>query len=294
MPPPQMSNHPDISPLKPTDLGSAQALVVEAGWNQVPADWEIFLALGHALKIENPAGGLDATAATLPYAGGFGWLSMVLVTTAKRRQGLATHLLGRCIAGLRESNLISVLDATPAGRAVYRGLGFADGWPISRWVRAPLGAGAAAEPAPPMIHGLRRMLEQDLATVARFDANAFGCQRGELLTRLYARSADIACLAESGGNLTGYLLGRNGRNADQIGPLVAHDAPTAIALLDHAIARRHGALLIDVLDRHAAMAAALTRRGFTIQRPYTRMTLDRTMPFGDDHLMIAIAGPELG
>ena len=145
-----------------------------------------------------------------------------------------------------------------------------------------------------MIPDLRRMLEQDLAAVASFDAAAFGSQRGELLTRLHARSRDIACLAESGGSLAGYLLGRNGRNADQIGPLVAHDAPTAIALLDHAIAQRPGRLLIDVLDRHADMATALTRRGFTIQRPYTRMTLDRAMPFGDDRLMIAIAGPELG
>lgn len=289
-----MSNHPDISPLKPTDLGSAQALVVEAGWNQVPADWEIFLALGHLLKIENPAGGLDGTAATLPYAGGFGWISMVLVTTAKRRQGLATQLLARCIAGLRASNLISVLDATPAGRAVYRGLGFADGWPISRWMRAPLGAGATAESAPMSCAGLRPMLASDLTAVTSFDAAAFGCKRGELLARLHARSGDIACLAETGSSLTGYLLGRNGRGADQIGPLVANDAPTAITLLDHALARRPGALLIDVLDRHAAMAEALTRRGFAIQRPYTRMTLDRAMPFGEERLMIAIAGPELG
>ena len=276
------------------DLAGAQALVVEAGWNQVPADWELFLDLGHALKIENPAGGLDATAATLPYAGGFGWISMVLVTTAKRRQGLATQLLARCIAGLRESNLISVLDATPAGRAVYRGLGFADGWPISRCVRAPLGRGATVESAPLSHAGLRPMLASDLIAVTDFDASAFGCRRGELLARLHARSSDIACLAESAGSLCGYLLGRNGRGAEQIGPLVAHDAPTAIALLDHALARRPGALLIDVLDRHAEMATALTHRGFTIQRPYTRMTLDRAMPFGDQRLMVAIAGPELG
>lgn len=91
----QASTDPPCAPLKRADLAGAQALVVEAGWNQVLADWELFLDLGHALKIENPAGRLDATAATLPYAGGFGWISMVLVTTAKRRQGLATQLLAR-------------------------------------------------------------------------------------------------------------------------------------------------------------------------------------------------------
>ena len=161
--------------LEPASLDGAQALVVEAGWNQVRADWLIFLELGAAFKVAGPGGSVDATAATLPTVGGFGGISMVLVTHARRRQGIATCLLERCIARLRGAGLVSVLDATPAGRLVYQRLGFAAGWPISRWYRA------APSPTPPHtaapIPGVRAMQRQDLAAVATLDAGAFGCAR---------------------------------------------------------------------------------------------------------------------
>ena len=276
--------------LEPASLDAAQALVVEAGWNQVRADWEIFLELGAAFKVLGPGGSVDATAATLPYVGGFGWISMVLVARASRRQGIATCLLQRCISRLREAGLVSVLDATPAGRLVYRQIGFAEGWPISRWYRAAAAPSHAAVPTA----GVRAMQRHDLAAVATLDAAAFGCSRGKLLVGLHDRGRDLACVAESGAALRGCLLGRDGRNATQIGPLVAQDEATAIALLGHAVARQAGPLLIDVLDRHTRVAEALARHGFSIQRPYTRMTLDRPAPFGDERIMIAIAGPELG
>ena len=280
----------DASLLEPASLDGAQALVVEAGWNQVRADWEIFLELGAAYKVAGPGGSVDATAATLPYAGGFGWISMVLVTHARRRQGIASRLLERCISRLREAGLVSVLDATPAGRLVYQQLGFVEGWAISRWFRAAAAQAHGTAPTP----GIRAMQQQDLPAVAMLDTGAFGCGRERLLARLHDRSRDLACIAEPGAALRGYVLGRDGRNATQIGPLVAQDEATAIALLDHAIARHPGPLLVDVLDRHTRVAQALARHGFRIQRPYTRMTLDRPAPFGDERIMIAIAGPELG
>ena len=68
----------------------------------------------------------------------------------------------------------------------------------------------------------------------------------------------------------------------------------ASALLAHALARIEGPVLLDVLDRHAHFPALLGAAGFAVERGYTRMTLDREIPFGDAALMVAIAGPELG
>ena len=101
----------------------AEALVAEAGWNQVAADWRIFLDLGTVYAVRAD-GRVIATAATLPYGGRFAWISMVLVAAAHRRHGLATRLLHRCIADITAAGLVPVLDATPAGRAVYAPLGF--------------------------------------------------------------------------------------------------------------------------------------------------------------------------
>ncbi len=120
--------------LRIDDLDAALALSREAHWNQVAADWRIFLELGSAICLTRGDGPPIATAATLPYAGGFAWISMVLVTAAERRRGLAQWLLRHCVENLVARKLVPMLDATPAGRAVYVGLGFADCWTMRRWV----------------------------------------------------------------------------------------------------------------------------------------------------------------
>ena len=121
------------APLSATELPEAEALVREAGWNQIAADWEIFRALGtvYAARI---AGRVVATAAMLPY-GEFAWISMVLVNGEYRRRGLGTHLLKHCVAALEMTGQVSVLDATPAGRPIYRTLGFQNSWGYHRLAR---------------------------------------------------------------------------------------------------------------------------------------------------------------
>lgn len=273
--------------LAPGDLDAAQALVEEAGWNQVAADWKVFLELGRGFAVEEPGGGLVATAAMLPYPSGFGWISMVLVARRARRRGIATRLLERCIDTLREAGMVPVLDATPAGREVYRPLGFCDGWPITRWRHA---GAAFASPA----RAVRPLENRDWPALLRLDASAFGCDRAPLLERLRARSASFACVIEEAGRLRGFLLGRDGRIATQLGPIVAEDEAAAAALVDCARARAAMPVLLDALDRHERFARGLAERGFQKERPYTRMALGMNHLFGDPGRSIAIAGPELG
>ena len=270
------------------DLENAQALVAEAGWNQNANDWRIFLELGSAIAVQDGDGRLAATAATLPYPSGFGWISMVLVGQAFRRRGIATRLLGRCIESLQAAGMVPVLDATPAGREVYKPLGFRDGWPIERWRRV------AAAPAAPALPGVRALRDDDWPAVLDLDAEAFGCDRAPLLSRLKKRSASFSCVAEQGGRLRGFLLGREGRLATQLGPIVAADADAASALAAWAAVRVPSPVIVDVLERHEPFARWLAANGFQKERPYTRMALGRDTLFGDPGRTLAIAGPELG
>jgi GNAT superfamily N-acetyltransferase len=276
--------------LAATDLEGALALVAESGWNQVGADWQLFMDLGAAFAVKDAAGQVIATAAVLPFAR-FGWISMVLVAKAQRRQGLATQLLQHCIARLRQQGLVPVLDATPAGRTVYQPLGFRDGWAITRWRRA--GGGPSPQP-PSSAATVRELAEQDWPQVDALDTHAFGAPRGAVLRRLHARSRGFACVAQAHGRIAGFLLGRDGRQATHIGPVVAADAAVAEALLAHALDRVPGAVLVDALDVHAPLREQLARSGFAIERGYTRMALDADPRFGDAGTMVAIAGPELG
>src|SRR5690242_3487262 len=134
--------------LREADIPRAMSLSQEAGWNQVAADWRIFLELGegYGITVDGDARRLIATAAILPHGDRCGWISMVLVTAAHRRRGLARWLLQHCIAALSARRLVPLLDATPAGRAVYVGLGFEDCWDLRRLVlQRPLRAVASAE-----------------------------------------------------------------------------------------------------------------------------------------------------
>jgi GNAT superfamily N-acetyltransferase len=277
-----------LVPLTSSDIGDAQELVAEAGWNQTPADWCVFLELGHTLSARARDGTLVGTAATLPYAGGFAWISMVLVAKQWRRRGTGTRLLNRCIEMLRESSSIPMLDATPAGREVYRRLGFRDLWPITRWRRA------AAVDSGSVATNVRLLEGCDLAQVVTLDTATFGCSRDNLLQRLRDRSLEFACVAETNTQVRGFLLGRNGRAATQFGPIVADDEHMAAALVDFAGQRVGSPVMLDVPDQHAGFTKWLENHGFVRERPLMRMILSADRSVGDPRRMIAIAGPELG
>src|SRR5438046_4951255 len=121
--------------LTPSELDDVGALVREARWNQLAADWRIFIEFGRLYAIHGEAGRVIATTATLPYGGRFAWISMVLVAGEYRRRGLATNLMQQAMRDLAAANLVPVLDATPDGRAVYRRLGFEDSWGFQRLIR---------------------------------------------------------------------------------------------------------------------------------------------------------------
>jgi GNAT superfamily N-acetyltransferase len=276
--------------LRASDLADAEALVAGAGWNQTADDWRVFLAQGklHAVR---DGGRVIATAATLPYGGRFGWISMVLVQKDYQRRGIARNLLQRCVDELSGAGLVPVLDATPAGREVYRQMGFQDSWGFQRL--------AAAEVKPPEAKpaaGLTIRATDDAVwpRLCAYDAAVFGADRTALLSNLRARLPQAALVAERNSTLTGFLLGRDGRVATQLGPLVAQDEEAALALLAHALNALSGQVFIDIADNKNAVRAFLLAAGFASQRPLTRMLLGRSQSFDDGQHTYAVAGPEFG
>ena len=119
--------------LTQADVPGALALSNKVGWNQTADDWRLFIAHGRTIGLFDGDDGLVATGAALPYDNGFGYISMVIVDPAWRRRGLARRLMGECIDVLRGQSRAALLDATPAGALVYRGLGFVELATIERW-----------------------------------------------------------------------------------------------------------------------------------------------------------------
>ena len=266
-----------------SDVDACLRLSDEAGWNQTADDWRLFIRHGKTIGMKNDDGTLVASAAALPYDR-FGFVSMVLVTAAWRRRGLATKLVDLCVEELKARGLTPVLDATPAGALVYRQQGFVGLFQLDRWQRDTVSDNPAAK-------DVTSAGTDKLDLLCALDLEANGADRTFLLGDFLARPASRAFL---GSGRSGFIIARSGRRAMQIGPLVAASSTEAMRLLASALAAIRSAVFIDVPSVWKDVADWLVSRGFTRQRSFTRMAHGHSTPFGRPDRLFAVAGPEFG
>ncbi len=279
------SNELTLIDLGESHVEAAMALSREAHWNQTSADWLMMMQAGDAFGFQAPTGQIVASAIALPFGPEFGWISMVLVSSDWRRKGLATQLLDVCIKRLEQSGRTPMLDATPDGEHVYRPLGFVPHFNLSRWQHE------AVETIDLQTAGNFVTTPPDPERIFEIDAKNFGGSRPEILQHQMLHGAEFSSITPSG---DGYLLGRDGRLATQIGPIIATETSSALSMLDAALSKIKGPVFIDAVNHQVALTERLERHGFTRQRGFTRMAKGIEQPFGDPENLFAIAGPELG
>ena len=271
------TEHISIVELGVADAPAGLALSTEAHWNQNEADWRFFLRKGIVFGVRDK-NHLVATAALLPYAAGNAWISMVLVTASWRRRGLATALVDACLNAAKKLELTTWLDATPDGAAVYGPLGFT---PTLQLRRLRLANAKLAQAGP-------SLSTCGLDQFAARDRRAMGFERGLLLKEFFERPGS-RMLADS----DSMAIVRDGRNARHIGPLLANDAASALALVDAIAKSESGPLLIDAIASQIEFLSGLTGAGWTIERSFQRMRFGRPTTQAVE-LPFAAAGPEFG
>ena len=279
-----------IHPLTAAHLDGALALSTLMGWNQRLEDWRRLIELapsGCFMALD--AGRVVATAIGIDYRT-CGWIAMMLVAPEYRGRGLGAALLKVAVAAIPEDLPIR-LDATPLGRPLYERHDFALETSLTRYVRP------AAAAASPVSTDVSPLLPADLPEAARIDAAIFGGIRTRLLERIHDAGPEYAWRA--GTAPTQYCLGRTGRLFDQIGPIVATSAQSAIALASAALPAAKGRpVVVDAYDEHENFTAWLQASGFEAQRPLYRMRrpggAPAAPPGGSGLIEFAILGPEFG
>jgi len=264
-------------------LAGCMALSKSAHWNQNEADWRLMLGFGRGWGIALEDGTLAASTVVLPYGPRFAWVAMVLVLPEHRRKGFATQLLKKALAENSGAGRASLLDATPAGFEVYRQEGFRPTWGFKRF--------SLSGEITLKGKGARPIAASDWPRILEVDKEAFGADREGVLRNLARRLPQAALISDSG-----FVLGREGREATQIGPLVARDEEGAWELLCAALAAVKPPVYLDLLDSRAEMKSRLEEAGFVLQRPFTRMVHapgEARAP-GAAGLVFCPAGPELG
>lgn len=277
--------------LRLEDLPFADSLCAIAGWNQNLGDWRRFLEMEpEGCVLAEWSGSPVGTATTLRYASEVAWIGMVLVHPEHRRRGIGRALLNHCIAWLQARRVRCIkLDATPAGKQVYDGLGFKSEWTLVRWEHAGL------QLARPADARLRPWRTSDLPLIASLDAAAFGVSREKLAEALASQSRLALVLESAPGRVTGYGFMRPGSRATYLGPMVAASDEVGLQLVQALLANTTGERVFwDIPNANIAAMDWARQHGFTQQRMLTRMYLGENTAPGNPRQQFAIAGPEVG
>jgi N-acetylglutamate synthase-like GNAT family acetyltransferase len=250
------------------DIPAGLRLCRACGWNQLESDWRIFLKQSpKGCRVVEQHGQVVGTVATLCFQNRFAWISMMLVDPNTRGQGIGKRLFSEALEVLRDVPCIR-LDATSAGRELYKNFGFLDEYTIYRTK-----TNITEKPQPGTT---RRMTATDLPEVLAKDREIFGADRAFLLKTLFQEAPEYAWIVPG----LGYSFGRRGANCGQLGPIVAEDQSTARQLI-----------------------AAQTGRSFYIDTPHQPPTYERSfirMHRGEKQFservdrQYAITGPEFG
>lgn len=192
---------------------------------------------------------------------------MVLVNKAYRGRGISKVLLRQVLEKLKAFPSIK-LDATAQGRELYRKFGFEDEYKVARMVTAAANPAAVPEwdaiPAP--------VQSQHIPGIIAMDELVFGVNRSRLIEMLINQYPQKAWVLIRNNNITGFALGRAGRNYHQVGPVTATTPQDADILIRHAIDKLSGnPVVVDVPCDKEDLTRSLISMGFNMQRDFTRM-----------------------
>lgn len=253
------------------DIPAGLELCRGAGWNQVEADWRLFLNLAPETTILALLdGNVAGSAALLDYGSGFAWVSMVLVDPAYRGRGVGTALFERTLEMARNIPCVQ-LDASPEGRQIYKKYGFVDEFEITRFSGV---AGGVAENREPHAR---------FQQVCEWDRDVFGADRREVLRRSFE------CLSDA--SAKGFALAREGSLALHVGPVAAASLEDARSMLEGVLSQSRGSKVFIDIPSHAT---ALAPEGFSPQRRLIRMSRGSNPSPGKPERQFAILGPEFG
>ena len=278
----------EIRLLLESDLPAALRLKELAGWNQIENDWKRLLQLEpHGCFCATSNGEVVGTATTTTYGRDLAWIGMVLVDPEHRRRGIGTKLMKTAMTYLDAAGVTTVkLDATPAGRPVYQGLGFNEESLVERWEGIGIESTSSGS----------TLDEATKSEVLTLDRRAFNADRATLMKMLVNESSIQPCFANDGRNgMTGFALARRGTVATYVGPVVAIGAKVASTLLDEMLGQLlNQRIYVDLNADFPKGRQILGERGFTKQRDLIRMSSGKKSDAGTSRLVFAIAGPELG
>ena len=258
------------------DIPAGMRLKELAGWNQTTTDWHRFFRLQSdgwfAAEVD---GEFVGTVAAFIF-GNVAWIALVLVDPEYRRHGIGTALMNRALTFTGQRTVR--LDATPLGRPIYEKLEFSGEYELTRY------AGVLTSTTTTVTK------PDSLEIVTKLDLQTTATPRARLLEALAAENGATTRVV----NNTGYLMDRPGSHATHIGPAIAIDDASGLALFNDAARRLAGRpVFLDIPVANRPAIAWAEAAGLKAQRNFLRMRRGPAIA-EQPHQIWASSGPEKG
>lgn len=238
--------------LQTDQLDAAHRLSQQENWPHRREDWAFTHSLSHSFGITR-GDRLVGTANMTPFGATSATANMIIVDPSMRGQSLGRRLMDAVLdaAGDRECRLV----ATESGRPLYEKLGFQ----ATGTVFQCQGVAAAVSPSP----ATRPATRDDFDAIAKLDLCALGMDRRSLLSALFDGAETHAIIVlHSPEGLMGYASSRAFGRGALIGPVIARDDASALALFRSLIAPFAGKFIrADLTSDGAKFAQVLEPAG---------------------------------
>lgn len=249
------------------DLAACQRLAADREWGQEDRKWRFLFSVGDVYGVDDGDGELAGTVVSTLYGQDVAAISMVLVAKRFERRGLGGRLMRHAMDNAGTASFC--LTATEYGRPLYERLGFKAVGQCTTYIGASDG---------PSRRGVSVPVEAaDMPAVHALDTEVFGADRSRLVDGL-PFFCETLRVVRDGGGIAGY--GGAWRNDDRfvVGPLIARDAETALALVDEIVPE--GPIRLDIDHRHPEIIAWAEEHG--LRPAFTTTIMEWGAPIAND------------
>jgi hypothetical protein len=211
---------------------------------------------------------------------------MVLVDVSARNQGIGKKLMEQAIGHLDGLGMETIrLDATVFGKGLYQKLGFEEEYEVVRM------KGVAKMPDRTEEEAISWTNEAPAGPVLALDLRATATRRDAFLRSLIGSNACYYSLFEDG---LAYACSRKGRNAVQLGPVIASTPEAGRQISDVILHHFNGMpVLMDIPMPNKAALRWAGSNGLEEQRRFIRMYRGKKLNDSPESIW-ASSGPEKG
>ena len=275
--------------MTPDDQGFFLGLINMVGWGLTDTDYRRMLAFSPEGIFKATLGGEDVGIVVTVDYGEMAWIGNLIVVPDMRGRGIGEALMRRAMEHLEGRGVRTIrLDGVQKAIPLYRRLGFRDEyWSLRYTGRASRSPVAYAEP----------MRKSDLDAVTVLDEAFFKGRRGHLLRWVYDRFPDLCFASWKDGELTGFIMAKDGSDSLKVGPWICRPGYEAAAetLLRSLMNMRVGEdVWVGCPEGNRSGVAVLERNGFMSLPCSLRMCYGDCGVREDVEGIYGLGGPDKG